>query len=94
MKKLTSRDFKRFILEAISLYTSDNESPVTKAYKEYNDSVYSAKKGILEASKLLARLTLNDKARSKKYAPVQKKFDEILKILQDASKESEYIYKQ
>lgn len=96
-------DFKRFIEENIendrdnieeniSLYTKEGDSQVAQMYKKYNDAVYNAKKGIIIASQILAQLTFNDEARSRQYAPIQKRFDEILKILQDASKESNQAY--
>ena len=56
------------------------------------NAVYNTKKSIIIASQILAQLTFNDEARSRQYAPIQKRFDEILKILQDASKESNQAY--
>ena len=96
-------DFKRFIEENIendrdnieeniSLYTKEGDSQIVQMYKKYNDAVYNARKGIIIASQILSQLTFNDKARSRQYAPVQKRFDDILKILQDASKESNQVY--
>lgn len=97
-------DFKKFIEEnigndsennveeGISLYTKEGDSQTEQMYKKYNDAVYNIKKSILIASQLLSQLTYNDRVRSRQYAPIQKRFDDILKILQDASKESNQVY--
>lgn len=78
--------------ENISLYTKEGDSQLAQMYKKYNDAVYNVKKSTIIASQLLAQLTFNDKALSRQYAPIHKRFDDILKILQDASKESNKVY--